>query len=94
MLETLILCRPELCLNTDDKSKARSIIQNILHTLGIYIFQQQQTFYGSTKDVYVQSNIRFGELLIGLRCLSLHSYESFLINLFKEIVNDLLKSDS
>jgi hypothetical protein len=91
MLETLILCRPEFCYEPEEKLNMEKLIENTIYALIIYLMQQNQ-ISNCSLEPQVKVLFRLGKLLIALRNLSLHFYQSFLNNLFKSIINDVLKN--
>lgn len=93
LLEILILSRPEYAINPEERVKLEKLIENTVTSLGLYIYQQQHEHeqMNSNHDLeqlQTKINSRFANLLLGLRCLSLHFFESTLNNLFQNIAKN------
>lgn len=91
LLEILILSRPEYAINSEERVKLEKLMENTVTSLGLYIYQQQHEQMNSNHDLeqlQAKINSRFANLLLGLRCLSLHFFESTLNNLFQNIAKN------
>jgi nuclear receptor, other families, insect len=95
LLEILILSRPEYAVDSKERLKLQFNLENAISQLEMYV--SQQTFNSNSSSSRssqhlcmvvetsrTQSVMRFGKLLLGLRHLSLHLYESSLNNLFRD----------
>jgi nuclear receptor, other families, insect len=90
LLEILILSRPEYAVDSNMRLTLQLNLENAISQLELYVSQQS---FNSTNGVgnrhllmetsRKQGVVRFGKLLLGLRHLSLHLYESALNNLFR-----------
>lgn len=93
LLEILILSRPEYAVDLGERSKLQFNSENSISHLERYV-SQQQTLNDQRNRHYdieasrTQSVMRFGKLLLGLRHLSLHVYESSLNNLFRDLAEN------
>lgn len=90
LLEILILSRPEYAVDPGERLKLQFNLENAVSNLERYVAQQQTLHDQRNRRFDVeasrtQSVIRFGKLLLGLRHLSLHFYESSLNNLFRDL---------
>ena len=90
LLEILILSRPEYAVDPRERLKLQFNSENAVSHLERYISQQQTLHDQRNRRFEVetsrtQSVMRFGKLLLGLRHLSLHFYESSLNNLFRDL---------
>lgn len=91
LLEILILSRPEYAVDSKEHLKLQFNIENSISHLELYVSQQtlvlndQRNRQLDSETSRTQSVMRFGKLLLGLRHLSLHLYESSLNNLFRDI---------
>lgn len=83
LLEILILSRPECAVDDDQRRKLQFNSENALAHLELYV--SQRNVLVNTDAERAHSVMRFGKLLLGLRYLSLHLYESSLNNLFRDI---------
>lgn len=91
LLEILILSRPEYAVDSKERLKLQLNLENAISQLELYV-SQQTLHNGNSSSRHLcmvvetsrtQSVMRFGKLLLGLRHLSLHLYESSLNNLFQ-----------
>ncbi|EDW15023.1 photoreceptor-specific nuclear receptor [Drosophila mojavensis] len=78
-LETLILCRKELALNADYALILETYSNGALCSLARYTLHRSHW-------------LRFGQLLLGLRQLSLQRYDCALSCMFRNVVRDILKT--
>jgi nuclear receptor, other families, insect len=93
LLEILILSRPEYAVDLKERLQLQFNLENALSRLELYVSQQtvdrQREKEGRNQQLSsfersrTQSVMRFGKLLLALRHLSLHLYESSLNNLFR-----------
>jgi len=83
LLEILILSRPEYAVSAEERVKLQFNSENAVSHLELYVTQTHRALNINTSRT--QSVMRFGKLLLALRHLSLHLYESSLNNLFRDI---------
>lgn len=101
LLEILILSRPEYAVDAKERSKLQFNLENAVSRLEVYVSQQMLSERGGSQSHHyhqhqhlsmeatrTQSVMRFAKLLLGLRHLSLHLYESSLNNLFRNIAEE------
>lgn len=93
LLEILILSRPECAVDAKERLKLQFNLENAILRLELYVSQQQTLNDPRKQRLGIeasrnQSVMRFGKLLLGLRHLSLHLYESSLNNLFRDIAEE------
>ncbi|XP_037040287.1 nuclear receptor subfamily 2 group E member 1 [Bradysia coprophila] len=77
LLETLVLSRKEYALSFDEAKQLEAISDSALLALGHYTIQQLHWS-------------RYGKLLLALRGLSLHYFDSVLQHIFKNIIQSAL----
>lgn len=90
LLEILILSRPEYAVDSNMRLTLQLNLENAISQLELYVSQQCFNLTsGGNRHLLMETSrkqgvVRFGKLLLGLRHLSLHLYESALNNLFRE----------
>lgn len=78
---TLVTDILECGLTTEESKKLEFLTEGSLIALGHYTLQQIQW-------------TRFGKLLLALRGLSLRGFDSYLQNVFRSIIDDLLSDNN
>ena len=97
LLEILILSRPEYAVDLEERLKLQCNLENAILRLEVYVSQKTLNSQGNQHRFEMlqdatrsQCVMRFGKLLLALRHLSLHFYESSLNNLLRNWTEETL----